>query len=160
MSRNIWKKSVTMVPRDRVVGNQSKQGVTVVHHSNKTTGQAMSAASFYIDVMEHKHGLWFLGSHFDRMLACKMHTKSAKLKCGKGLSTLKAMAVNSVICSFCIRLCCSASLTRIWMSQTCPNPTCCSLTGCRMRPWESFWELQKAEQLRHLYQARWPTIAG
>ena len=58
------------------------------------------------------------------------------------------MASNNVICSCCIKVWYSASLTMVWVSQPCHSLTCSSSTGYKTKPWESFWEQQRTYPLR------------
>ena len=54
----------------------------------------VAAVTFDRAVVERTRHLRYLGTHFDRMLAYKMHVATTALKCKKGLSVLKTMAVN------------------------------------------------------------------
>ena len=67
-------------------------------------------------------------------------------------------ALKNVICSCCIRVWYSASLTMVWVSQPCQSPTCWSSAGCKTKQWESFWEQQRTQLLRPCatYWARHP----
>ena len=52
----------------------------------------MPAVSFNGEIIERTNSLKYLGIHFDRMLTYKTQVESAKLRCKKELSTLKATA--------------------------------------------------------------------
>ena len=64
--------------------------------NNKAVGQAMPAVSFNGEAIERTNSLRYLGIHFDRMLTYKTPVESTKLRCKKGLSTLKAMASKGI----------------------------------------------------------------
>ena len=115
----------------------------------------INAGCWYVSlnqkVIEHTNSLRYLRIHFDRMLTCKTQVRSTKLRCKKGLSTLKAMAFKGIEqhhLSCCIRVCDSESLTIVWVLQTRHSLTCWSSTGCKTNPRESFWEQQRTHPLR------------
>ena len=56
----------------------------------------MAAVTFDGAVVERTRHLRYLGTHFDRMLAYRKHVETTALKCKKGRSVLKTMAVNGV----------------------------------------------------------------
>ena len=56
----------------------------------------MPAVSFNGEVIERTNSLRYLGIHFDRMLTYKTQVESTKLRCKKGLPTLKAMASKGI----------------------------------------------------------------
>ena len=56
----------------------------------------MLAVFFNGVVIERTSSLRNLGIHFDRMRTYKMQVESAKLRCKKGLSKLKAMAEKGI----------------------------------------------------------------
>ena len=56
----------------------------------------MPAVSFNGEAIERTNSLGYLGIHFDRMLTYKTQVESTKLRCNKGLSALKAMALKGI----------------------------------------------------------------
>ena len=64
--------------------------------NSKAVGQAMPAVSFNGEAIERTNSLRYLWIHFDRMLTYKTQVESTKLRCKKGLSTLKAMASKGI----------------------------------------------------------------
>ena len=64
--------------------------------NNKAVGQAMPAVSFIGEATERSNSLRYLRIHFDRMLTYKTQVESTKLRCKKGLSMLKAMALKGI----------------------------------------------------------------
>ena len=54
----------------------------------------MPEVSFNEEVIERTNSLRYLGSRFDRMRSYNTQVESTKLRCKKGLPTLKAMASN------------------------------------------------------------------
>ena len=56
----------------------------------------MPAISFNAEVKERTNSLRYLGFHYDRMLTYKTQVESTKLRCKKGLSTLKVMASKGI----------------------------------------------------------------
>ena len=72
--------------------NPSKAQALWCTINNKAVRQAMPAVSFNGEAIERTNSLRYLGIHFDRMLTYKTQVESAKLRCKKGLSALKAMA--------------------------------------------------------------------
>ena len=92
-------------------------------------------------VIKGMDSLRYLVIHFNRMLTYKTQIKSTNLSAKKDCPHRKPWpdkASNN--CSGCIRVWFSVSLTVVWVSQPCHRPTCWSLTGCKMKPWESFLE--------------------
>ena len=76
--------------------NPSKAQALWCTLNNKAVGQAMPAVSFNGEAIERTNSLRYLGIHFDRMLTYKTQVESTKLRCKKGLSTLKAMASKGI----------------------------------------------------------------
>ena len=119
--------------------------------NNNAVGQAMPAVSFSWEVMECMNSLRYLGIYFIGMLTYKMQvnqqnsdmgerTVCIESHCFKGHWTVSSVPAASE--------CDTLSLTVVWVSQPCHSLSCWSLTGCKMRPCESFWEKQRTHPLR------------
>ena len=125
-------RSLFFFPRSHSFHHSCLKGVQARHKpcgAPQATKQdkKMAAVSFNGEVIERTNSLRYLGVPFDRMLTNKTQVESAKLRCKKGLSALKYMfqkALNNVICSCCIRVRYSTSLTVVWVSQPCHSLTC------------------------------------
>ena len=94
MERIVARKLAQDLERRNV--NPSKAQALWCTLNNKAVGQAMPAVSFNGEAIERTNSLRYLGIHFDRMLTYKTQVESAKLRCKKGLSALKAMASKGI----------------------------------------------------------------
>ena len=64
--------------------------------NNKAVGQTVLEVSFTGEVIECSNSCRHLGNHFDRMLTYKTQVESTKLRCRKGMSVSKTMAVKGI----------------------------------------------------------------
>ena len=76
--------------------NPEKAKVLWCMLDNKAAGKPMPDVKFNDTVIERTNQLRYLGVHFDRMLTFGRHVESTQLKCKKGMSVIKAMAVKGI----------------------------------------------------------------
>ena len=145
-------KSATMVCQEiESEINPSKAQALWCTLNNKAVGKAKPAVSSSGGVIARMNNLRHLRIHFNRMLTHKMQVRSTLTQVQEKTLRWKPWlqkASNNVTCSCCIRLWYSASLTMVWVSEPCHSPTCLSSTGCKTKPWESFWKQQTTYPLK------------
>ena len=145
------RKGVTLVPRDRV-RNQSKQGANPVVHPQQQSSRTSNASNLLQWRSHRAHEqsqiprdpLW---QHADEQDAVWINKTQVQERTVRVKTHAFKKASNNVICFCCIRVWYSASLTMVWVSQPCHSLSYWISTGCKVKPWESFWEQQRTHPL-------------
>ena len=101
-----------MVTRERV-RNQSKQGASPVVPPQQQNSGTSNASSLFQWRSHRTNSFRYLGIHFGRILTYKTQIESTKLRCNKGLSALKAMALEDIEQRHLFLLCQSVILSVI-----------------------------------------------
>ena len=136
-SRSSWKRCHVGAKRQSEINPNNTQDLWCTLN-NKAAGQTMLAVSFKGEVLERTNSLRYLGIHFGRMLTQRRRSNQqnsgARKDCPRWNPWLQK-ALNNIICSCCVRVWYSASLTMIWILQSCHSLTCWRSTGCKTKPW-------------------------